>query len=181
MTLSGPAALVAKLRNALAQHREQFELWTPEIPAGVDPAKITEDIPASVAAMLTMCDGLYMDHSTQLYSRDDLPYRQISENLVGAVLPDGAKLTDASHFFCFGQAAGNPLLVDSHDGSVWRVPDDGVVWYTGCRLEKIAADVGEFFTNWITSPRFQDLAGLPSAELETSDWYRLLRLSGLTT
>ncbi|MFF5255147.1 hypothetical protein ACFY4K_24315 [Streptomyces leeuwenhoekii] len=181
MTLSEAGVLVTKLRDTLAQFRDQFELWTPEIPTGAEPAKIAQGIPTSVAAALTMCDGLYMEHSTQLYSSDDLPYRQVSENLVGAVLPDGTKLADASHFFCFGQAAGNPLLVDSRDGSVWRVPDDGVVWYTGCRLEKIAVDVAEFFTDWIASLRFQDLAGLPSAELETSDWYRLLRLSGLAT
>ncbi|GLW74285.1 hypothetical protein Kpho02_65830 [Kitasatospora phosalacinea] len=72
---------------------------------------------------------------------------------------------------------GNPLLYDHTDGSVWRVPEEGFVWYTGCRLERIADGVEEFFSTWAASPRYLDLVrGTPD---EPDDWYRLLRLAGL--
>ncbi|MFK0262559.1 hypothetical protein ACIQU1_14620 [Streptomyces angustmyceticus] len=173
--------LVARLRCALEEHREAHELWAPEIPAGCDPQQVSDDVPAGVAELLTTVDGMYLDHSTQLFGSDSLADRQVSGSLVGAELPDNSQLTDPSHFFCFGEAAGNPLLVDEQDGSVWRVPYDGVVWYTGCRLEPIADSVSGFFTQWIVTALFGDLAGLTADEAAHSDWYRLLKLSGLAS
>ncbi|MGE7438016.1 hypothetical protein [Kitasatospora sp. NPDC001175] len=172
-------SLITTLRDTFNKHARELELWTPAIPTGADPQTLDLDTPPGVAALLSLSDGPYLDHSTQIYSSGDLSWQQVADNLVDAELPDGSTLTDASRFFCFGQACQNPLLVDVTDGSVWRVPDDGVVWYTGCRLERIADSVEEFFMDWVASPKYQDLAGLDPDELESSDWYRLLRLSGL--
>ncbi|WP_345701532.1 hypothetical protein [Kitasatospora terrestris] len=181
MTGADISRLVATLRDALEEHRRPYELWTPEIPAGCELQAVGDGVPPGVAGLLTISDGLYLTHSTRLFSSGDLPDEQVSENLVGARLPDGSRLTDAAPFFCFGQAVGNPLLVDGRDGSVWRVPDDGVVWYTGCRLERIAGTVDEFVTDWVVGDRFPDLAGLSPDVAADSDWYRLLKLSGLAS
>ncbi|AUY53003.1 hypothetical protein [Streptomyces sp. CB01881] len=61
------------------------------------------------------------------------------------------------------------------------MPDDGFVWYTGCRLERLTDDVGTFFTDWVAAPGFRDLAGLGPEDLATSHWYRLLRLTALAS
>ncbi|MGW7579739.1 hypothetical protein ACWGKU_04905 [Kitasatospora sp. NPDC054768] len=169
---------ISLLRETLAAHEKELELWDPEIPAGADAAEIPPNIPTGVADLLSASDGLYLTHSTRLFTASELMSRQFPEGLEEAELPDGSPLEDTSRFFFFGLACENPLLVD-RDGSVWRAPDEGYVWFTGCRIEPIAGSVEEFFRTWVASPRFQDLAGVAPDNLDSSHWYQLLRLSGL--
>ncbi|UNO43550.1 hypothetical protein [Streptomyces sp. MST-110588] len=179
MTASGIPLLVARLRDALGEHREEHQLWAPDIPSGAGPWQMANGIPAGVAEILAIADGMHLDYSTQLFGSDVLPDRRMSELLAHAEPLDGCRLPDTSHFFCFGQAASNPLWVNEQDGSVWRVPDDGVLWYTGCRLERIADTMSDFFTGWVVTDRFRDLAGLPPEDVADNDWCRLLKLTGM--
>ncbi|MEU5386231.1 hypothetical protein [Kitasatospora cineracea] len=173
---------IAALRTSLEGNRDEWELWMPEIPEGSAPQDIPDGLPPGLAALLAASDGMHLAASTRLFGVDELASRQLPDHLVGAKLPDGGELADASDFFFFGEAADNPLLVNGADGSVWRVPDDGVVWYTGCRLERIASSLDAFVAEWILTPeRFLDLAGLTPAEAADSDWYRLLDSSGLAS
>nr|BFD90935.1 hypothetical protein KitaXyl93_22950 [Kitasatospora sp. Xyl93] len=178
MEMTDIASTTALLRNVLAEHQTDLELWDPSIPAGADAHAIPQETPHGVAELLRASDGLYLDHSTRLFEASEIMDRQFPEGLEDAELPDGSSLEDASRFFFFGLARENPLLVD-RDGTVWRIPDDGSLWYTGCRLEQIAGSIDEFFQTWVASPRFQDLAGLDPDDLDNSHWYQLLRLSGL--
>ncbi len=173
-------SLVAMLRGALAEHGIAQGLFDCDIPEGADSALIPPGTPAGVADLLTATDGLYLDHSTRLFRTEDLADHQFTTGLQDADLPDGSTVDDPSRFFFFGQACENPLLVD-RDGSVWRVPDEGHLWYTGCRVEPIADDIDDFVRTWVASPQVQDLAGLDPTDLEASHWYQLLRLSGLAT
>ncbi|GAA2084496.1 hypothetical protein GCM10009759_03590 [Kitasatospora saccharophila] len=170
----------AALRNALDEHRDEYELWMPEIPQGAAPQDIPDGLPPVLARLLAASDGPNLGTSTRLFSAEEIASQQVPDHLVGAKLNDGSELTDASHFIFFGEAAENPLLLNERDGTVWRVPDDGVVWYTGCRLEQIANSFNEFVAEWVLdADRFLDLAGLTPSEAMDSDWYRLLKLSGL--
>ncbi|WP_033216515.1 hypothetical protein [Kitasatospora phosalacinea] len=63
--------------------------------------------------------------------------------------PGGGTLADASHLHLFGLVQDDPLPYDRTDGSVWLVPEEGFVRYTGRRLERIADGVEEFFTEWV--------------------------------
>ncbi|WP_316521140.1 hypothetical protein [Kitasatospora brasiliensis] len=180
MTNSSIPSLVALLRETLAEHRMTLGLYDCNVPEGADSSLIPPGTPAGVADLLAATDGLYLDHTTRLFRAEELTDQQFPTGLEGAELPDGSTLDDTSRFFFFGQARENPLLVD-RDGSVWRVPDEGYVWYTGCRVEPVADTVSEFVRTWVASPQFQHLAGLEPSDLETSHWYRLLRLSGLAT
>ncbi|MFF4340639.1 hypothetical protein ACFY00_11955 [Kitasatospora sp. NPDC001540] len=165
------------LRETLERHRDAEELWTPSLPPGVAAGVLGPEVPGPVAALLELTDGPCFGPTGQVFGSGQLPWRQGQENLVGAALPGGGTLADASHFHFFGEVHGNPLLYDRTDGSVWRVPEEGLVWYTGCRLERIADGVEEFFTVWAASPRYLDLVqGTPD---EPDDWYRLLRSAGL--
>ncbi|MBO1415103.1 hypothetical protein [Streptomyces sp. FH025] len=174
------ASTMTLLRNTLAEHQADLELWDPSIPDGADQDAIPQEAPAGVGELLRASDGLYLDHSTRLFEASEIMDRQFPEGLEDAELPNGSPLDDTSRFFFFGLARENPLLVD-RDGSVWRAPDEGALWYTGCRLEQIAGSVDEFFRTWVASSRFQDLAGLTPDDLDNSHWYQLLRLSGLAT
>ncbi|MEV7123975.1 hypothetical protein, partial [Kitasatospora griseola] len=134
MTEASLPAAISALRTALEENRDEHELWMLEIPEGSAPQDIPDGLPAGLADLLAASDGLNLAASTRFFSADELASQQLPDHLVGAKLPDGSELTDASNLYFFGEAAGNPLLVNEKDGSVWRVPDDGVVWYTGCRL-----------------------------------------------
>ncbi|MFC8717858.1 hypothetical protein [Kitasatospora sp. NPDC057198] len=172
------AALVALLRETLARHGDAEQLWMCSVPPGAAPGTVDPQAPGPVAALLELTDGPYFNGSSRLFESDHLVWRQdVRENLVGAALPGGGTLADASHFYYFGEVHDNPLLYDRTDGSVWRVPEEGFVWYTGCRLERIADGFGEFFTEWVVSPRYLEL--VQGTSDEPDDWYRLLRLAGL--
>ncbi|MFF4338373.1 hypothetical protein ACFY00_00380 [Kitasatospora sp. NPDC001540] len=173
------SVLFDMLREALERYGDEHDLFMLRIPEGRDPDDLPEDLPPGLADLLEASDGLPLTGNTRLYGADSLPYQQVNDILVGATMPDGSKLADASDFFCFGQAAENPLLVKRSDGSVWRVPDDGVVWYTGCRLERIADSLNDFAVEWLATERFLDLLGPNLVGAADTDWYRLLKLSGL--
>ncbi|MFE7525595.1 hypothetical protein ACFU7Y_07715 [Kitasatospora sp. NPDC057542] len=168
------------LRSTLAAHRDELRLLDCDVPLGGDGSSVPEGTPEGVRELVAASDGLYLDHSCRLYSADELADRQWAEGLERAELPDGGVLEDASRFFYFGEARLNPLLVD-RDGSVWRVPDEGYLWFTGCRVEPITGSVEEFFFEWIVGERFRDLAGLDEDGATTSHWYRVLGLAGLVS
>ncbi|MET8628051.1 hypothetical protein ABZW30_30650 [Kitasatospora sp. NPDC004669] len=177
--MSEISAVTALLRSTLAEHEAELRLWDCAVPEGADPELIPPGIPAGVAELLRASNGLYLSHSTYLYRADQVLDRQFPEGLAEAPLPDGSPPDDPSRFFFFGEACLNPLLVD-RDGTVWRVPDEGFVWFTGCRLEPIAESVDEFFRVWIASARFRDLDGVDPDDPTDSHWLQLLRLSGLS-
>ncbi|MGW2867927.1 hypothetical protein [Kitasatospora sp. NPDC001225] len=175
--MAGVFEVMGLLRSTLEAHREELGLLDCEVPQGGNGSSVPVGTPEGVRELVAASDGLYLDHSCRLYRADELADRQWAEGLEGAELPGGGVLEDASRFFYFGEAALNPLLVD-HDGSVWRVPDEGYVWFTGCRVEPVAGSVEEFFFEWIAGERFRDLAGLDAEGVETSHWYRVLGLAG---
>ncbi|MFF0293554.1 hypothetical protein ACFYS8_25395 [Kitasatospora sp. NPDC004615] len=156
--------------------RENFDLAAVGLPAGAPAEELSDELPADLRRLLALSDGPHFGVRASLHSAGQIGFFQGLE-----VLALAAGIPDAGHYLNIGFVNEAPLLLDTADGSVWAVRDDGGLWYQGCRLERIADSLEVFVSEWVAGPRFPELVEAAVDDLEWDDWWRLLQAAGRAT
>ncbi|MFI6448664.1 hypothetical protein [Kitasatospora sp. NPDC050543] len=164
---------VMTLLRDVAQENEypDGEFYSCSVGRPMAPEEIPPGTPAPLSELATAAANLICGYSVEVR-----PLTDPGQYPVGSRLNEAAGIENGDDYRLIGLARDNPLLFHVPDGSVWRVPFDGGLWYQECRVEKLAASIEDFITYWIAGPMFPNLAGQEGDDLAANEWYRLLIL-----